>query len=87
MEKDALAQAWSKIINTPDLEMGRAGLIPVFDPTYGSWRLFKNHYTIYEPAENCADPVKVEALRRNANNLLARYPDTVPALEKLGLRV
>lgn len=84
---EALSKAWEKIISVEAPEIGRAGVIPVFDPTHGSWRLFKNIYVIYEPAENIADPKKVEQLRRNANSLLALYPDTVPALEKLGLRV
>jgi hypothetical protein len=85
-DNELLTKAWSKITGNEG-KVGRAAYIPVFDQTYESWRLFRNLETIYEGAENCSDPVKVEQLRRNTANLISHYPNTVPALEKLGIRV
>jgi hypothetical protein len=82
--EDGLAKAWNKITGQ-ESHIGRAGYIPVWDG--GEWRLFRNTFTIYELAENCADPVKVEVLRRNAADLVEKYPDTVKKLEALGIRV
>jgi hypothetical protein len=81
---DAIETAWGKL--TGQTQFGRAGTIPVYDEAQQSWRIFRNTYTIYEAAENGADPEKVEQLRRNAVSLLERYPQTVPELEKLGMR-
>lgn len=89
MPTNDLSQAWSKITGADkdgiQQTMGRAGLIPIFEA--GTWRVLRNTHTIYEPAENCASPVKVEQLRRNARSLMNVYPDTGPALEKLGMRI
>jgi len=83
---------WTKIVSSMgggkshDFVILRyAGCIPVHDE--GVWRVFKNTLTIYPGAENCADPAKVDALRENAKSLLEHYPETVPQLEKLGVRV
>lgn len=79
--------AWEEILRSvgQTAVIGRSGYIPVFDGT--RWRAFRNYLTIYPGAENCADPVKVDALREHAVNLLEHYPETIPQLEKLGLRV
>jgi uncharacterized protein DUF6424 len=80
--------AWTKILATMNrdfVSIGSAGNVPVYDGT--SWKVFRNALTIYLGAENCADPVQVDALRENARSLLERYPATVSQLEKLGVRV
>jgi hypothetical protein len=51
------------------------------------WLVFRNCLTIFLGAENCADPAKVDVLREYTNNLLDAYPDTIPQLEKNGVRV
>jgi hypothetical protein len=88
-DNEPLAKAWGKIIGGDGkfADLGRAGYVPVYDENYQIWRLFRNEHTIYEGAENAADPVKVEGLRCNAVDLMARYPATVERLERLGLRV
>lgn len=85
MAIDAVETVWPKILNGKAHPTGRAGCIPVYDGS--QWRVFKNTNTIYQGAENCADPGKVDGLRANAASLLAAYPETVPQLEKLGARV
>ena len=85
-ENDLLTKAWAKMIGTEE-KLGTAGYVPIYDQTYGTWRLFRNTHPIYPGAEKCADPAKVEILRRNASNLLSHYTATVPELEKLGIRV
>jgi hypothetical protein len=37
--------------------------------------------------ENAADPERIDVLRQNTVSLMERYPDTIPQLEKLGIRV
>jgi Family of unknown function (DUF6424) len=81
---DAVETAWGKL--TGQTQFGRAGTIPVYDESQQGWRIFRNTYTIYEAAENGADPEKVEQLRRNVVALLERFPQTIPELEKLGMR-
>ena len=76
-------KAWDKIYGATKL--GRAGFIPVYDD--GTWRLFHNTVTIWPGMENAVDPERIDVLRRNANSLMDRYPDTIPQLEKLGIRV
>lgn len=88
MTTEVAERVWSKILTAMDQEphpTGRGGCIPVYDGT--KWRVFKNYLTIYLGAENCADPVKVDALRANVVNILDHYPETIPQLEKLGARV
>lgn len=87
MTEDLVTTAWTKIAETVGVPLhgvGRVGCIPVYDE---AWWVFKNTLTVFEGAENVADPVKVDQLRRNVANLLEHYPATVPQLEKLGVRV
>ena len=79
-----ITEAWQKIAG-PTVKMGRAGLIPIWDN--GEWRLLRNTQTIWPYLENGADPVKVERLRRNVVSLMQAYPDTIPHLEQLGIRI
>jgi hypothetical protein len=84
----AAERAWAKILTAMDQEprqSGRCGCIPVYDGS--EWKVFRNYLTIYQGAENCADPAKVDVLRLNVIDLLDHYPDTIPQLEKLGTRV
>jgi hypothetical protein len=81
---------WGKIFLTmnhePPQSIGRAsGCIPVYDD--GEWRVFKNCLTIPVGGENCADPEKVDVLRQYVVSLLGHYSETIPELEKLGVRV
>jgi hypothetical protein len=79
---------WAKILVSESHGVaGRAGLVPVIDDTSGVWRIFKNSHVIHEGAETALDPAKVDMLRQNAQILLERFPATIPALEKLGVRV
>jgi hypothetical protein len=79
--------AWSKILTGESpVALGRAALVPVLDDTTGVWRVFKNAYVIHEGAETALDPTKVDLLRENVQSLMERYPATVQALEKLGVR-
>lgn len=89
IDYEPLTKAWGKIIGGDGqfADVGRAGYIPVYDQNYEMWRLFRNTHTIYEGAENVADPVKVEDLRSNAANLISHYPQTIELLEKYGVRV
>jgi hypothetical protein len=82
--EDPLAKAWSKISPSTD-PLIRAAYIPIYDGK--NWRLLRNTWTIFEGAENCADPVKVEQLRRTVVDLYRAYPETLDALAKLGIRV
>jgi len=79
-----MTNAWDKITGGRD-ELGRAAWIPVYDA--GAWRLFRNSHTIWPGVENVADPVRVENLRRNVTSLMEHYPETLPQLEKLGIRI
>jgi hypothetical protein len=74
--------AWEKITGQPS-RMGPAALIPVYDGG-GEWQLFRNTEAI-QPGR--ADPARVDRLRQKTQNLLEHYPDTIPQLEKLGVRV
>jgi hypothetical protein len=53
----------------------------------GAWRVFRNSQTIHQGAVTALDPAKVDSLRLNARDLLEHYPQTVPALERLGIRI
>lgn len=81
--ENGVLKAWDKIYGATKL--GRAGFIPVYDD--GTWRLFHNTVTIWPGMENAVDPERIDVLRRNAVSLMERYPDTIPQLEKLGVRV
>jgi hypothetical protein len=60
-------------------------VIPVYDGE--TWRLFRNTVTIWPGMETAADPDKVDRLRENVTSLMGRYAETLPQLEKLGIRV
>lgn len=77
---------WSKITGNGK-KIGRTGAIPVFDTDDDAWKIFHNVHVIWPGLENAADPEKVDHLRRQVNSLLDRFPETVPQLEKLGVRV
>jgi hypothetical protein len=79
-----ITEAWQKITGDESIEFGRAGWIPVYD---GEWRVFRSTQIIWPGMEISSDPAKVDKLRQNALELLAAFPDTIPQLEKLGIRV
>lgn len=85
----AVEKVWTKIfisMSHDDVHLiDHSGFIPVFDGS--NWKVFRNSMTIFPGAENCADPAKVDVLRQNVVSLLDHYPDTLPQLEKLGVRV
>lgn len=81
--ENGVLKAWDKIYGPTKL--GRAGFIPVYDGE--TWRLFHNTVTIWPGMENAVDPERIDVLRRNVNSLMEHYPETIPQLEKLGLRV
>ena len=82
--EDPLAKAWAKLTSF-NIPLTRAAYIPIYSD--GKWRFLRNTQTIFEGAENCADPKKVEHLRRNVEDLYRVYPETLDALQKLGIRV
>ena len=77
---------WMKITGNGK-KIGRTGAIPVYDDHDDTWKIFRNVHVIWPGLENAADPEKVDQLRRQVNSLLDRFPDTVPQLEKRGVRV
>jgi hypothetical protein len=48
------------------------------------WHLVLNWGGIEWSAQFCCDPGKVDQLRQNAEIITSRFPETVPALERLG---
>lgn len=79
-----VTEAWQKLTGEP-VKVGRAGVIPVFDN--GEWAFYRNTAIVWPGVETAADPAKVEKLRQNVLALLAAFPETLPELEKLGIRV
>jgi hypothetical protein len=77
-----ITEAWQKLAGVP-VKVGRAGIVPVFD---GEWRFFRTT-PIWPYVENAADPAKVEKVRQDVLELLAHFDQTLPELEKLGIRV
>ncbi|RJQ81621.1 DUF6424 family protein [Amycolatopsis panacis] len=51
---------------------------------HDGWRIFLARAGIEWSMQFCADPVKVDRLRQDAATLVRAFPDTLPALEKLG---
>jgi hypothetical protein len=76
-------KVWEKLPQVSDLR----GCIPVYDGSSTGWKVFRNSQTIFPGVENCADPAKVDVLRQNVVSLLEKYPNTLPQLERLGIRV
>ncbi len=60
------------------------GAIPIFNN--GKWEYVFNRQGLVPGAENCADPHKVEILRRTAASVSAAFPETIDALAKAGYR-
>jgi len=48
------------------------------------WRLYRAKAGVEWSLQFCADPKKIELLRRDAEELVAAFPDTLPALRDLG---
>jgi hypothetical protein len=48
------------------------------------WRLYRARAGVEWSMQFCADPTKIELLRRDAEDLVAAFPDTLPALGDLG---
>src|SRR5437667_1662379 len=48
------------------------------------WHLVLNWAGIEWSAQFCCDPAKVERLRQNAELITSGFPDTIPALQRLG---
>jgi hypothetical protein len=64
------------------LQMHHGGSLWLFDGD--EWFMVQNEAGIEWSAQFCADPAKVEQLRQNAVRLYARFPETVPEMERLG---
>jgi hypothetical protein len=79
-------EAWQKIAGfNGTIKLGRVGYIPVFHDD--TWTWFKNTAVIWPGMEYSSDPERVDKLRQSAVKLLEAFPDTIPQLEKLGVRV
>ncbi|HEV7203353.1 MAG TPA: DUF6424 family protein [Jatrophihabitans sp.] len=63
-------------------EMHHGGSLHVKTPD--GWRLFRARVGIEWSLQFCAEPGKVDRLRRDAQDLMAAFPLTVPALEAFG---
>ncbi|KUM81148.1 hypothetical protein J7F01_17515 [Streptomyces sp. ISL-22] len=50
------------------------------------WRMYRARVGIEWSAQFCADPVKVDRLRREAAELIEAFPLTLPALDALGYK-
>jgi hypothetical protein len=48
------------------------------------WRVYRAKAGVEWSLQFCADPKKIELLRRDAEELVAAFPDTLPALHDLG---
>jgi hypothetical protein len=48
------------------------------------WRVYLAKAGVEWSMQFCADPKKIELLRRDAEELVAAFPDTLPALQDLG---
>lgn len=54
--------------------------------TDAGWRMFRARVGIEWSMQFCADPAKVDRLRQEAADLVAAFPETLPALEALGYK-
>ncbi|MCX5245777.1 DUF6424 family protein [Streptomyces sp. NBC_00201] len=54
--------------------------------TSGGWRMYRARVGIEWSMQFCADPAKVDRLRQEAADLVAAFPDTLPALDALGYK-
>jgi hypothetical protein len=64
------------------IQAHHGGSIWIHDGT--TWRMFQNLAGIEWCAQFCADPAKVDLLRRNAKALVDAFPQTLPKLAELG---
>lgn len=82
-------EAWQKIAGFDGtIKLGRVGYIPVYESDRDpGWTWFKNTAVIWPGMEYSSDPERVDKLRQSAVRLLEAFPDTIPQLEKLGIRV
>jgi len=65
-------------------QMHHGGSLWVFDDQ--GWHLYLNDAGIEWSSQFCADPARIEALRRSAERLVAAFPRTEPQLVKLGYK-
>lgn len=66
-------EAWSKITGTKDLKMGKIAVVPLYDGE--NWMYVR------------AISTRQEGHRQSVVALMDHFPETVPQLEKLGIRV
>jgi hypothetical protein len=66
------------------IHMHHGGSLYVLDG--GGWFIVKNVAGVEWSAQFCADPAKVDQLRRNAVRLYAAFPRTIPAMVEMGYR-
>ncbi|MFF5533013.1 DUF6424 family protein [Streptomyces cinerochromogenes] len=52
--------------------------------TAGGWRMYRARAGIEWSMQFCAEPSRIDRLRRDAAELVAGFPDTLPALAELG---
>lgn len=71
-------KAWSKITGSDSLKLGPQAIIPLYDGE--GWMYVRNIGTSTRPEQ-------AENLRRTVAVLMDHFPETVPQLERLGVRV
>ncbi|WP_030345860.1 DUF6424 family protein [Streptomyces sp. NRRL S-1022] len=52
--------------------------------TAGGWRMYRARVGIEWSMQFCADPPRIDRLRQDAAELVAAFPETLPALARLG---
>lgn len=65
-------------------QMHHGGSVWVFDDL--GWHLYLNDAGIEWSSQFCADPARIDALRRSAERLVAAFPKTEPELVRLGYK-
>lgn len=73
-----------QFLGTDSIQMHHGGSLWLFDDD--GWFMVQNEAGIEWSAQFCADPVKADALRRNARRLYAAFPLTVPEMVRLGYK-
>jgi hypothetical protein len=68
----------------PPIQAHHGGSIWLYDGK--AWHLVLNWAGIEWSAQFCCDPVKVDALRQNAEAVTAAFPQTIPQLKKLAYK-
>ena len=71
-----------RFLGSQSLQMHHGGSLWAFDDE--GWFMLQNEAGIEWSGQFCADPTKVDALRRNARRLYAGFPATVPEMVRLG---